>query len=117
MMPDHVHLLWLGLAGKSDQRLAAALFRRAWSQELERKGYRLQSQAYDHVLREEERQPSALGKMASYVLENPVRAGLTEDWRNYPFRGAMVPGYPDLDVTEKDFWERFWRIYNRLVAR
>ena len=95
LMPDHVHFLWLGLTDQSDQRLAAGLFRKCWAANLEPRGYRLQLQPYDHVLREREREKGSFMTTADYVLQNPVRTGLVGDWREYQYRGALVPGYPD----------------------
>jgi hypothetical protein len=35
----------------------------------------------------------------------------------WPFEGAIVPGYPDLDPRQDDYWERFWKIYyGKLLA-
>jgi len=38
-----------------------------------------QSETYDHVVR-----PGELERIVSYVLENPVNAGLVEDWQQWP---------------------------------
>lgn len=115
LMPDHVHFLWLGWSESSDQKRAIALFREAWNLELLRGGRELQRQAYDEVLREAQRDRGAFGTVANYIFENPVRAGLVEDWRSYFFLGALVPGYPKMDPRDENFWERFWRIYGRLA--
>jgi REP element-mobilizing transposase RayT len=114
-MPDHAHFLWIGWSESSDQKQGMALFRGAWNRELRRGGHELQRQAYDEVLSEEQRERGAFGAVANYVFENPVRAGLTEDWRSNPFLGALVPGYPDLDPRVDDFWERWWLIYGRMA--
>src|SRR5947209_17699907 len=58
-MPDHLHLLWIGLLKGSDQRLAARYFHRHLNPILEKLGTRLQAESYDHVLREEERERGA----------------------------------------------------------
>ncbi len=68
-------------------------------------------QAHDHVLRENEREHGAFMTVAYYILANPERARLTDDWRTYPHLGAIVAGYPTLDPREEDYWERFWKIY------
>lgn len=114
LMPDHAHFVWLGWAEQSEQKLAARFFREAWNHELRKSGHTLQLQAYDHVLREQDRERDAFTAVATYVLENPVRARLTPDWRAYRFSGASIPGYPVIDPREEDFWERFWRIFARL---
>ena len=115
LMPDHGHFLWLGTSPLADQRKAAAFFRRHWNLLLRAKGCELQLQGYDHVLREEERQRGAFAVIATYILDNPVRAGLTDDWRDYPYTGAIVVGRPEIDPRATDFWERLWRHWNSLA--
>ena len=51
-----------------------------------------------------------------HILANPVRAGLVAEWRAYPYSGALVPGYPDMELRDDDYWERFWRVYGKLVG-
>jgi hypothetical protein len=116
-MPDHAHFVWLGWDEQSDQKLAARLFREAWNRELRRSGHALQLQAYDHVMRENERERGAFTAVSTYVLKNPVRAGLMPKWQLYRFSGSIIPGYPMIDPREEDFWEKFWRIFARLSAR
>jgi len=113
LMPDHIHLLWVGLAEESDQCLAMEFLRKHLRLALGSASW--QQRAYDHVLQENERERSAFVSAAHYVLENPVRAGLVATFGDYPSLGCCVAGYPDLDVRQNDYWELFWRIYNRLV--
>lgn len=112
LMPDHWHLVWLGLAEGSDQHTATRMLRKHLQSHLE--AARLQDRAHDHVLREDERERGAFMSACSYVLENPVRAKLVPEWKAWPFLGAMVPGYPDFDPRTDDFWEDFWKIFLRL---
>jgi hypothetical protein len=114
-MPDHAHFVWLGTDAASDQKLAARLFRETWKYELRRGGRELQRQPHDHVLREHECEHGAFAIVAHYVFENPMRAGLVAEWRAYPHLGALVPGFPDLDPRDEDYWEKFWRIYAKVV--
>lgn len=116
LMPDHGHFLWVGWSAESDQRKAAKLFREAWNSELAAKGIELQRQAHDHVLRESERDRNAFTGVAHYIFENPTRGGLVGKWTDYPYLGAVVPGYPVLDPRWEGFWERFWRIHARLAG-
>jgi REP element-mobilizing transposase RayT len=113
LMPDHMHLLWLGLTDTSDQRLAIEFLRKHLRPALAPADW--QSQAHDHALRAGERERKAFDHAAHYILENPVRAGLVEKFTDYPFLGACIAGYPDLEVRHADYWELFWRIYHRLV--
>jgi len=99
----------------SFQRRAVTDFRRTTSRLLSPR--RWQREAYDHVLREAERKRDAFSSACWYVLENPVRKDMIPDWTNYQYSGALVPGYPDLDPRRDDFWEVFWKIYNRRAER
>lgn len=146
LMPDHFHLIWLGLKLGSDQ-LNATLFLRKQVNRLlagealvdrtnlpkhlrspackgganspakekmvpaSQPWLRLQHQAHDHVLREEERKRNAFAKTCFYVLENPVRKKLVERAWDWPFSGAVLPGYPSLWPFDEDFWPLFWKLY------
>jgi len=113
LMPDHVHLLWMGLRSDSDQKNGMSFLRTHLEPWLS--PYKFQPQAHDHVLREEERKRNAFAKICFYILANPVRAGLIKESESWPFCGAIVPGYPKLNPLEEDFWPRFWKLY--LAAR
>jgi len=115
LMPDHAHFVWMGVATATDQRGAAAFFRRATNCVLAPKKW--QREAYDSVLREEQRKRGAFQAACQYVRENPVRAGLVVARQEYAFSGAVVPGFPDLDPQRADYWEVFWRVYNAKVER
>ena len=56
-MPDHLHLIWMGLRSASDQ-LNAMKFLRTHLEPALGQGREWQHQPHDHVLREEERQRS-----------------------------------------------------------
>jgi REP element-mobilizing transposase RayT len=115
-MPDHLHLLWLGLAEGSDQRNAMKYFRRQLNPVLEKLGAALQKQPYDHVLRPDERQPTAFAAVVEYIARNPERAGLVglDQFREYSFTNCLLPGYPEVTLWQTDFWERFDRIASSL---
>jgi REP element-mobilizing transposase RayT len=143
LMPDHLHLMWLGLSPASDQLNAMRFLRTYLNRLLEGKKienrwsamapqasavdsrsqpkqppqspirWELQPQAYDHVLRAEERKQNAFAKVCFYILANPVRAELVKCEKDWPFSGAVVPGYPDLYPFQEDYWELFWKIYCR----
>jgi len=115
-LPDHIHLLWMGIFNGSDQRNAAKYFRRQLNPVLEKFGARLQKQPYDHILREEERKQTVFENVVEYIAQNPERAGLVKEYcfREYPYTDCLVPGYPELKLWQEDFWERFWRIFSHL---
>ena len=113
-MPDHVHLLWIGILDESDQRVAARYFRKQINLVLEKLGTQFQRQPYDHVLREEEREREAFENVAEYIARNPERRGLVppDGFREYKYTGCVVPGYPELNPWQDNYWDRFWRTYS-----
>jgi putative transposase len=132
LMPDHLHLIWMGLSLQSDQLIGTRFLRKHFNRLLagqrldsresaaaaapnppEKADWKLQPQAYDHVLREEERKRHAFASVCFYILANPVRAGLAKREQDWRFSGAVVPGYPELYPFHGDFWEVFWKIYSK----
>jgi putative transposase len=89
-MPDHVHLLVEGLTAAADLRRfvklakqrSGALYARRFRHALWQKGY------YERVLRERD-DPYVI---TQYILENPVRAGLVANPRDYPHAGCDLSG-------------------------
>jgi REP element-mobilizing transposase RayT len=115
LMPDHTHLLMVGLDDEADHLTAIEFLRRHLAPALEPAGW--QKQAHDHVLKEFERKEGAFQTIAQYVLENPVRGGLASDWREYPYVGCCVAGYPNLNLASDGYWPLFWRIYYKRVTQ
>ena len=116
LMPDHLHVVWLGLKVASDQLEAMRFLRKHLAREFARRSptgveFELQKQAHDSVLREKDRTRGALGSACFYVLDNPRRKGLVTQPRDWPHLGAMVPGYPFLHPLEEEFWPMFWKFY------
>ena len=109
LMPDHIHLVWMGLRRDSDQRQGMKFLREHLGPGL--RPHRFQHQAHDHVLREEERKRGAFAKICFYILANPVRAELVGEASPWPFSGAIVPGYPTLHPLADGFWQLFWKLY------
>jgi putative transposase len=109
LMPDHIHLLWMGLRLETDQRNGMAFLRTHLKPMLV--PARFQPQAHDHVLRAEDRRKNAFARGCRYILENPVRAGIVKGVDDWKFMGAIVPGYPKLDPRENDYWRKFWKFY------
>jgi len=117
-MPDHLHLLWIGIHNGSNQRNAAKVFRKQLNPVLEKLGSHFQTQPHDHVLKENERERTAFEDVAAYIARNPERAEIVglNSFRTYKYTGCLVPGYPELDLWQSDYWERFWRIYSHLQS-
>jgi len=110
LMPDHLHLMWMGLRRTSDQINAIKFLRTQLEPSLGNQRT-WQHQAYDHVLREEERRRNAFARICFYILENPVRAKLVSSAGEWRFHGAIVPGYPTMNPLAREFWELFWKLY------
>ena len=88
LMPDHVHLV-LGPSSSCDivtfvGQIKNLAQRQAWKMGVT--GRIWQESFWDRFLREEE----SLDEVARYVLNNPVRKGLVEKWRDYEFSGSLV---------------------------
>ncbi len=113
LMPDHIHLIWLGLASESDQRNAMAFMRTHLEKHLH--PAKFQPQAFDHVLRDHERERGAFARVVQYIADNPVRGKLAEDSSAWPYTGCVVPGCPRLDPREERFWDVFWKIHAKLA--
>jgi putative transposase len=87
-MPDHLHLLAEGLGARSDlKRFVARFKQRAGYVVGQRHGERLwQPGYYDHILRSDE----VTARVALYILENPVRAGLVRSYTEYRHSGSTI---------------------------
>jgi putative transposase len=112
LMPDHLHLVWMGLRLDTDQINGMAFVRTQLEPAL--KPAKFQPQAQDHVLREKERQRNSFARVCFYVAANPVRAELMKKIDTWPYTGCIVPGYPKMNPMEEDFWPKFWKIYAKL---
>ena len=92
LMPDHLHLVAGPLQSGSSvlafvERFKGKSTNTSWSYGWE--GRLWQPRYHDHVLRSCE----ALPDIGSYVLENPVRAGLIEDAAEWPWSGIVDQEY------------------------
>ena len=116
-MPDHIHLMWLGLHRQTDQLNAVKYFRRYVNLLLAKADRRLQSQAHDHVLRESEIERQAFEEVCEYIARNPERKSLVplDRYSEYSYTGSLVPGAPELRIFDNQFWDSFWAIYSHVV--
>src|SRR4051812_755419 len=89
LMPDHIHLVWMGLSLDSDQRNGMAFLRTYLEPGLSPANF--QVQAHDHVLSERERKRGAFAMACSYVRDNPARAKLVEKAEAWSYTGALIP--------------------------
>ena len=86
-MPDHVHFPIEGHSG-NDVLDSVKLYKQTRGYHYKQKtGHNLWHKSwFDHVLRRDE----DIRKIVHYIFENPIRRGLTSDFRKYPFLGTDV---------------------------
>jgi putative transposase len=87
-MPDHVHLVVSGRQDNADLVRFARRSRQRSGFALRRKtcGPLWQDGYYEHILRDHE----PLARTIRYIGQNPVRAGLVDDWEKYAFTGSQL---------------------------
>jgi REP element-mobilizing transposase RayT len=83
-MPDHLHVL-VGLDADTTLKQFVHHFKTISSFRLKQETGQApwQTSYYDRVLRQEE----GIADVQAYIWSNPVKAGLAEDWGNYPYSG------------------------------
>jgi putative transposase len=85
IMPNHVHLVFEHFSnGKSVSNIMKSI--KGYSafkcnKILNRKGVFWQHESYDRIIRSQKE----LSNVIDYVLENPVAAGLVDDWQKWPY--------------------------------
>lgn len=90
IMPNHVHLVLQlpdgpGFSfGRLMQRLKGRTACKA-NQLLQRNGPFWQHESYDHLVRSTQE----LERINAYVVMNPVKAGLVENWEEWPFTALL----------------------------
>jgi putative transposase len=108
-MPEHMHLL-LSPEGMSPEGMSSegvpsergkdvVQFVQAYKSKMTRLFWRMGNRGklwqhgfYDHILRQEEN----IKQVARYILDNPVRRGLVDDFLDYPFSGSLTFKKEDL---------------------
>jgi putative transposase len=108
-MPDHMHLIWMGMQRDTDQKNGIKFLREHLGTFLN--PHRFQHQAHDSVLRPEQRRRNAFSKLCFYIIDNPRKKGFVEDPGEWKFNGAIIPGYPTMHPLDDDFWPKFWKLY------
>ena len=97
-MPDHLHILTVGNESISNlitfikryKQISGFAYKKETGLNLWQKSY------YDHILRKEE----SISEIARYIIENPVRKGIVNNVRDYPFSGSLVDGKEPFDFLK-----------------
>ena len=82
IMPDHIHVFVSGDADFVLSKWVAGL-KRAISKAVGSRGKFWQPTFFDHILRSDE----GYSEKWEYVCENPVRAGLVKESKDWPYQG------------------------------
>ncbi len=90
LMPDHLHLLASPLDRGNSPRDFSKWLKRWFNEDIVHPDWKWQEGVFDHLLRSDE---SAHEKWL-YLRENPVRAGLVADWRDWPFQFGFAAPTP-----------------------
>ena len=87
-MPDHLHILVVANKEKASLTNFLKIFKQKSGYHFKQKYRRKlwQPSFYDHVLRKKE----SLNSIAEYIFFNPVRKGLVEDFKGYPYLGSLM---------------------------
>jgi putative transposase len=87
-MPDHAHFLFEGKTADSDLKKFISMFKQRtafwYSRNFGKKLWQINY--YEHVLRKDEE----INRIAQYILLNPVRRKMVQDYRKFPFSGSFV---------------------------
>jgi putative transposase len=96
-MPDHVHGLVAGCTEQADVRKFVTRFRQqsGLTARQTRGGRLWQEGFFDRVLRDDE----STFDVVSYILANPVRAGLCRDVTDYPYSGSSRHSLTDMALS------------------
>jgi REP element-mobilizing transposase RayT len=86
-MPTHQHIIFSGVSESSNLRKAANLYKQKTGFFLSKKHHlnEWQKNYYDEIIRTR----NSYINQVRYVLENPVKAKLVADWREYPHLGVL----------------------------
>jgi REP element-mobilizing transposase RayT len=87
-MPDHLHATLVSKQSDSDPLSAMKRFkqRSAFYLAQSQNPVRWQKDFYDHILRSDE----DILRHVRYTLNNPVRAGIVENWKLWPYKGSTL---------------------------
>lgn len=91
-MPDHCHFLFEGKTDFSDIYQCLINFKQKSSYYLK---IMWQKDFYDHILRNDE----DVIKQTRYILGNPIRKNLVQNWKEYPFKGSTVYDFDGWDIA------------------
>jgi putative transposase len=87
-MPDHCHVLLQGSMGQARLQDAMKSVRRLagyWLSKIQRNAEWQEDFDNDILMKEQE-----ILRHVRYILNNPVRGGMVDDWKSYRYRGSTL---------------------------
>jgi len=95
IMPNHMHVVFRPLRDADDRYPSVTAIMQSLkgytayeaNRLLNRRAQFWQRESYDHWVRDEKE----LLRIISYVISNPVKAGLTEHWQDWPWTYCKYP--------------------------
>jgi len=105
-MPDHVHMIFTPLVNEEAMEVYSlgeimdavkGASAHKVNKAIGRRGRLWQPESFDHVLRSSEN----LDAKVAYILENPVRLALVDEWTEYPWiwrKPLANPFAPELEL-------------------
>jgi putative transposase len=85
-MPEHLHILIKGMSPPANTWNAMIQFKQRtgyWFRKHSRADW--QKDFFDRILRRDD----SFAKQVEYIINNPVRRGLVENWDDYPYTGSI----------------------------
>jgi putative transposase len=105
-MPDHLHVLVLGLDIESDLLVFLKELKQNTAYQFQRRFHRAlwQKKFYDHILRPRD----SPEQVAAYIWMNPVRKGLCRAPQDYPHSGSFAFDWKKV-VPPVESWTPSWK--------
>jgi REP element-mobilizing transposase RayT len=99
-MPDHLHVMSMGMTYRADGKRAMDAFKTKSGQYLQSVGanYRWQENYHDRIIRHS----NEWRKKVFYIFQNPVRAEIVEEPRAYLLTGSI--GYDLEELIHEAAW-------------
>jgi REP element-mobilizing transposase RayT len=108
VMPDHVHLILTPLTNETLRAVVSLVeimqamksaSSHAINHRVGNRGTIWQEESFDRIVRSSE----SLDAKIAYILQNPVRKGLVNDWRQYRWLWRSPEESPDAPPSEAEF--------------
>ena len=96
LMPNHIHIITDSLTKETEPLKAINMFKQKTGYEFSQSFNEIKWQRsfHDHIIRDEE----DLFEHVRYILYNPVRGNLVENWKDYKYKGSQVYNLNEIEM-------------------